>query len=863
MKNLSLFSLLVIILAFTACQSDKSSIMEMELSDNWEFKAVDSDQWLAATVPGTVHTDLLANGQIEDPYYRTNERDLQWIDKKNWEYRTTFKLPGKMFFKDRIELEFQGLDTYAEVFLNDQRLFKSDNMFRAYRTDAKPYLKEGINELRIYFQSPIEVGLEKYEDQGYVIPVSENDQSELGGLGDKKVSIYTRKAGYHYGWDWGPRFVTSGIWRPVTLKGWNGGIIHEVEIDQVELTEESASMVAVAEVESRYPTEAEASVRVNGELTKRHPFHLKPGVNKVSAGFTIKNPKLWWPNGLGDPYLYNVEVRLYEKGGKLLSKKSTRIGLRTVEVIQEPDEAGSSFFVRVNGRPVFMKGANYIPQDNFLPRVTPERYEHILQSAADANMNMIRIWGGGVYEDNLFYDLCDEKGLLVWQDFMFACAMYPGDDAFLENVRQEAIYNVRRLRNHPSIALWCGNNENLSAWYNWGWKDRVAKEQGPEVADAIWQAYDTLFHKILPGVVAEYDPDRFYWSSSPSAGTGEPENWVAGDVHYWGVWWGQEPFSKYEELIPRFMSEFGFQSFPELKTIEQFAEPEDYDIFSEVMKAHQRSSIGNGTIANYMARDYRDPKDFESFLYVGQLLQADGIRTGIEAHRRNMPYCMGSLYWQIDDTWPVASWSSIDYYGNWKALHYATRKAFKDVLISPVVEEEEMRIYIVSDRMEATDGELVLRLMDFDGNILWEQIDELTISPNESKIYFNLPVKELVGSYAPEQIFLHALVNAKDERLSDNILYFVSPKELQLPVPDIQVAVTKAGDRYLVRLNTNKLAKNVYLQLTEGDGFFSDNYFDLLPGEARQIVLKNPKSIKDLLKQLKIVTLVDSYQEVS
>jgi len=846
-------------LLLSACQSEQANQVTMQLNGDWEFKAVDEDTWRPATVPGSVHTDLLANELIEDPFYRTNERDLQWIDKKQWEYRTVFELEKSFLHKTEVELLFEGLDTYARVFLNDQLLLETDNMFRRYRSRVKDLLREGPNELRVVFDSPVAAGLRKYADQGYVIPVSDNDQSEVGGLGDKKVSIYTRKAGYHYGWDWGPRFVTSGIWRPVKIQAWNEARFRDLRIDQQVLSDAQASLLAVAEVEAVAKTAAEMEVFVNGVSVRRLPVDLAPGDNTLSVDFTIDDPQRWWPNGLGEQPLYDVELRLEGRSGSPIASRTQRIGLRTVEVVQQPDSAGSSFVVEVNGHPVFMKGANYIPQDNFLNRVTPERYEHVLQSAADANMNMIRIWGGGIYEEDIFYELCDEKGLLVWQDFMFACAMYPGDDAFLENVRQEAIDNVRRLRHHPSVALWCGNNEILSAWYNWGWRDRVAREQGQEVADAIWHAYDTLFHELLPGVVDEYDPARFYWASSPAGGPGQPENWVAGDVHYWGVWWGQEPFSRYEELIPRFMSEFGFQSFPELSTIEQFAEPEDYDIYSEVLKAHQRSSIGNGTIANYMARDYRQPKDFEHFLYVGQILQAEGIRIGIEAHRRNMPYCMGSLYWQLDDCWPVASWSSMDYYGNWKALQYAAKKAFAEVLVSPKVEEGELRIYIVSDKLQPVKAQLDLRLLDFAGDLRWQYQEGLQLAANQSQVYARFPADELLAGQPLDRLVLQAVVRAGEQPLAENLLYFTPPKALELPAPLIAPSVEAIAGAFRIQLRSEVLAKNVYLQVADVDGFFSDNYFDLLPGETKTLTFRTGTQVDDLPQRLQITTLVDSY----
>jgi len=833
--------------------------MEEPLHSGWEFRAAGDTAWLPATVPGVVHLDLLAAGKIEDPFYRTNERDLQWIDKNDWEYRTTFDASPELLAHEGIELDFEGLDTYADVYLNDSLILEAHNMFRRWVVPVQGALRPGANQLRIYFHSPIEIGLEKYDAQGYVIPVSDNDQSETGGLGEKKVSVYTRKAGYHYGWDWGPRFVTSGIWRPVTLRAWHGPIIRDLFVKQENLTKAEAQLVALIETESPGVTKGDWVIRLNGAEFSRQPATLTTGLNRTALAFTLDKPQRWWPNGLGEPYRYEVSVAL-EAGGHKLTNRTVKVGLRSLELVQEPDSVGASFYFRVNGEPLFMKGANYIPQDNFLPRVGPERYEHILESARSTHMNMIRIWGGGIYENDLFYELCDQKGLLVWQDFMFACAMFPGDDAFLENVRQEAVDNVRRLRQHPSVALWCGNNENLSAWEGWGWKQRAEAEQGPEVAAAIWHAYDTLFHHILPGVVAEYDPDRPYWASSPQAAQGVKENWLSGDVHYWGVWWGKEPFSNYAARTPRFMSEYGFQSFPELATVRQFAEESDWDIYSEVMQAHQRSSIGNGTIDTYLKRHYLPPKDFPSFLYVGQVLQAEGLKVGMESHRRQMPYCMGSLFWQIDDTWPVASWSSIDYYGRWKALQYYARRAFAPVLISLEAVDGRVRAYAVSDRREAVPAKLLVQVLTLAGELVYQDEQTLTLAPNQSAQVWSGDKEVLLDYHDPAELVVSARLWAGDNLLSENLLYFVSPKEMSLPDPGLTAEVLPASGGYAITLRTERLARHVWVSVPGVEGQFSDNYFDLLPGEERVITFSPQAETAGIADKLQVWTLRDAYK---
>ncbi len=839
---------------------DKSSDkMGLELNKNWKFRQVGTENWMPAQVPGSVHTDLMNNDKIEDPFYRLNEKDVQWVDKKDWEYKTTFRLDEKYMKKDRLEILFEGLDTYTDVYLNGEQLLTSDNMFREWLVDVKDKLIQGENELTVYFHSPTRIGLEKYDALDYIIPVSDNDQSENGGLGEKQVSVHVRKAGYHFGWDWGPRLVTSGIWKPIILRAWDEAIIRDLFVRQKNVTNETALFDALLEIESQTNINAKLVFTIDGKNAFSENIELKNGLNKFQFPLEISNPELWWPNGLGDQKLYEIEIKL-SHNNQLLSQKSVRTGIRTVEVIQETDSIGKSFYFKVNGHPVFMKGANYIPQDVFLNRVSPDRYKHIIESAKNTNMNMIRIWGGGIYEKDIFYDLCDENGILVWQDFMFACAMFPGDKDFLDNVRHEAIDNVKRLRNHPSIALWCGNNENLSAWFGWGWKQKVKREQGEEVANTIWKAYDDLFHHLLPEVVEEYDSDRLYWSSSPSAEMGKPENWVAGDVHYWGVWWGKEPFTNYRTKIPRFMSEYGFQSFPELSSVNKYATENDWDIFSEVMKSHQRSNIGNGTIETYMDRHYRKPKDFPMFLYVGHLLQAEGIKVAMEGHRKHMPYCMGSLFWQIDDCWPVASWSSIDYYGKWKAQQYFAKKAFSEILVSPETDGKEMKVFVVSDRLEDSPAKMEMTVMDFDGNVIWGKIKDINIKANSSEVHFAIQNNELFNGKPPGSLLLYVkLSEGNGDILTDNIMYFTALKELNLPQPELKSVIQRIKSGYKISLSSDKLVKNIYLTTPGIDGFFSDNYFDILPGQTVELSFETKDQTSNFEKVLNLVSLVDSY----
>jgi len=851
--------ILIGMFALMSCSSETKKEFKLEIKDNWKFKQEAKTDWMDASVPGCVHTDLMTNKKIEDPFYRLNERDQQWIDKVNWEYKTTFEVTPEIEQRDRIVLDFKGLDTYADVYINEKQVLTADNMFREWTVDIKKVIKPGSNDLRIVFRSPITEGLKKYDANGYVIPVSPNDLAEIGQVeGGKKVSVYTRKAGYHFGWDWGPRLVSSGIWKPVYLRAWDEAGIKDLQIVQNSVAKEKADLTANFEIEAESNTSAKLTLESEGVVIATQKINLEKGIKTYPLNFTISNPKLWWTNGLGEQSMYNITGILVANNNE--STASRKIGIRTLKLVRNKDEKGTTFYFELNGVPVFMKGANYIPNDIFAARVTEDNYHKVIATAKTSNFNMLRVWGGGIYENDLFYDLCDEAGILVWQDFMFACAMFPGDQAFLDNVKQEAIDNVKRLRNHPSIALWCGNNEILAAWFGWGWKNTEEKKN-PENAAKIWKAYQDIFHTILPEVIAKYDSGRSYWDSSPSSGIGIPADLVNGDEHYWGVWWGKEPFSNYTTHIARFMSEYGFQSFPEMKTVKDYALPEDYDIYSEVMKSHQRSSIGNGTIDEYMQRHYNKPKDFESFLYVGQVLQAEGVKVAMEGNRRAMPYCMGTLYWQINDCWPVASWSSTDYYQRWKALQYFAKKSFEPVIISPSVSGDSVKIFVVNDLLKPFKATINLQLTDFEGKVLWKKEQQTDIPANASTATVVLSKAELLKGVKPQNCLLTMEVSEGNKVLHSNILYFAEVKDLTLPKPDVKFEVTEVANGYQLVLSSDRLAKNLFLSLDDKtETFFSDNYFDLLPGKKVTINFKtNGAKIDDFTNKLKIKSLDGTY----
>jgi beta-mannosidase len=817
------------------------------LNSGWTFRQAGKDVWRRARVPGSVHTDLLANKLIEDPFYRDNEPKLQWVGKTDWEYRTTFEVPAALLARRNVRLVFEGLDTYATVYLNDRAVLEADNMFRTWRVDAKPSLKLGANTLRVVFRSPVNEILPRMKTLGYELPAS-NDQGE-------KTSPHTRKAPYQYGWDWGPRFVTCGVWKPARLEAWDDARLVDLHVLQNHLDKDAAQLTAEVEVESSGTSDAVVLVEDPSDkrVAARQTVKLSPGANRFALKLSVPSPQLWWPAGLGPQKLYALRARLVS-GGKVSDELSTRVGLRTLELRQSADAAGKSFTFLVNGVPVFAKGANWIPADSFPERVTRERYRHLLESARDANMNMLRVWGGGYYEMDDFYELCDELGIMVWQDFMFACSMYPGDEKFLESVRAEATDNVRRLRNHPSVVIWVGNNEVETAWHHWGWKQNLPAK--------LWDDYKKIFHGVLPEVVAKEDPTRPYWPSSPSSNLEEDsDSQRMGDVHYWEVWHASKPFDYYERQRPRFMSEYGFQSFPSIETVRAYTLPADRDVESPVMLAHQKHPRGNQLIREYMLRDYPEPKDFESFLYASQVLQAEGIKVGAEHLRRIMPHNMGSLYWQLDDCWPVASWSSVDYFGRWKALQYYARRFYAPVLLSPHVEGGEVKVYVVSDRTEPLRAELRVRLLDFDGRALSETTNPVEVAPLASGAYQTLSVNTLLQGQDPSKVFLHCELLEGGLPVSSNTVFFKPFKELRLPAPNVSTQVARAAGGTVVTLSADTLARGVYLSAEGLEGSFADNFFDLLPGRKLSVAFRprRPVSPEVLRRRLRVRTLSDAF----
>lgn len=831
------------------------------LHEGWKFRQARLTNWYPATVPGVVHTDLLQNKIIEDPFFRLNERGLQWIDKEDWVYETCFTLAADMMRKENMELVFEGLDTYADVYLNDECILKADNMFRCWSIPVRQYIREENNILKVYFHSPVKIDVPKWDALPYQYPAS-NDQSENGGLFNKKISIFARKAGYHYGWDWGPRLVTSGIWRPVYIRAWSDLRINDVFIEQKEVGAGRAVIAGHVELDADKDMNG-VLVTITDEVTGRvlgeWQADLKRGTNRVTVDFVLHKPKLWWSNGLGEPFLYRFRTDIIA-GGELLDSKTERVGIRSLKVVHQPDKDGHTFYIELNGRPVFAKGANYIPSDNFLPRVTPENYKRTILDAAGVNMNMLRVWGGGIYENDVFYDLCDEYGIMIWQDFMFACSMYPAEGALLDNIHQEAVDNVKRLRNHACIALWCGNNECQDAWLGWGWKCEIER-QNKEYADKIWAQYRQQYHVTLPGVVREYAPGTFYWPSSPFAFEGEMSGTTDGDRHYWSVWHGKAPISDYDSEKSRFFSEYGFQSFPEFESVKRYAPyPEDWDIRSEVMMSHQRGGDhANGLIETYLLNEYKKPRDFRAFLYMNHVLQGDAIKTAIESHRRQMPYNMGTLFWQHNDCWPVASWASRDYYGRWKAQHYYVRKAYDDILISPVVEGDDLKVYAVSDRLENTSGQLQLQVCQFDGTVVHHWGKSVGISGNDSRVCFSAPLAKLLEGADRGTVYVRVDYTDKSGRVYHNNYCLGKQKDMDYPKVDLQTEVRSIEGGYEVMVSADKFARAVCLSVADNESVYSDNYFDVQPKSSVQVQVRTRLSAEAFNGSLRLTCLNNEF----
>jgi beta-mannosidase len=792
-------------------------------TEKWAFSQQGKLNWKPAFIPGFVHTDLLKNKLIPDPFYSDNEKYVQWIENENWVYKTEFAVSENELQSEHINLIFEGLDTYAKIFLNNKEILNTDNAFRTWTIDVKNSLKKGQNTISIIFDSSVKEGKKLASLLPYVLPENER--------------VFVRKPQYQFGWDWGPRLVSAGIWKPVYLQFWNNAVILQVKYQQ-KIEKNKATVNFSTEIFAE--NKGNYQLKINNSTKK---IVVEKGWNAIDFPIEIKNPKLWWTHDLGKPHLYSFDISLFKNNLKL-DEKTLKVGLRTIELVQEKDNVGKSFYFKLNGVPIYAKGSNTIPLHSFPTEAHANQYNQLVSEALFANMNMLRVWGGGIYENDELYQLCDEKGLLIWQDFPFACAMYPGDQHFLDNVKKEVIDNANRLQNHASLAIWCGNNENDEGWHNWGWQKQLGYSK--EDSTKIWKDYVTLFRVIIPKTIDSVSAQKtIYWQSSPSNGWGRKQAYTEGDVHYWGVWWGMEPFEKYREKVGRFVSEYGFQGMPSKKTFQSFTDNLNFE--DDGVKNHQKHKTGYATIRTYMERDFPVPENFEDFIFVSQLLQARGMQMSIEAHRTAKPHNMGSLYWQLNDVWPVTSWSSVDYFGRRKAAHYAIKNAFENTIIVVLPKENSLDFFVVHDLPISINGKFEIQMKDFHGKIVNAWDTEVKRVGNASEKVFSLSLEDLKDKDL-SNYFLE--IKLKGKNTIQTKYFFVSPKFLNLQKPNIKI---KKINEFTIEISTDILAKNVFLENKFGN--LSDNYFDLSPNEKKvihsdsKVEIESIKSLFDVLKK--------------
>jgi beta-mannosidase len=846
------------------------------LQAHWSFRLLPGNaqlaahpamaEWRTAEVPGSVHTDLLAHGLIPDPHAGAPEASLQWIGLADWEYQARFDVDAATLARAHAELTFEGLDTFAEVSLNGQPLLRADNSHRTWHARVDGRLRAAGNTLRIVFRSPITTLLPAVQTMPHKIagnyPSPYGDEPK-----DAMVGNFVRKPGYHFGWDWGPRYVTAGIWRPVRLDSWDAQRITDVAVQTHALDAQRADLSVAVEIEASRAHPAKVQVVLADPegrpvATVTQPVALRDGLQVVSVPVQLDQPRLWWPVGHGEQARYTVQT-VVDAGSQGRVEHRLRTGLRTVELRREVDrDGGQGFAFVINGVPIFAKGANVIPFDSFPARVDPARLRRDLTAARDANMNMLRNWGGGYYEDSAFFDIADELGLLVWQDFMFGGGMQPGyDPAFRQNVVAEARDNVRRLRRHPSIVLWCGNNEEETAWKDWGHgRDLTAAD--PAFAARVWQGYVDLFGNDLRAVVHELGLGVPYWSSSPGNDLDEKANdSTRGDKHYWQVWGNPAlPVQAYLRETPRFMSEYGLQAWPDLRTLDGIIPASERQVDSATVKAHQKFMAGEGNqrLLQYIEREFGTPRDFADFVYLSQVMQAEGIELAALHHRASRPYTMGSLYWQLNDVWPGASWSSIDYAGRWKALHFHARRFFADQAVAALRDEGVTRVSLLNDRTETLRAQWRVRVMDVDGTLHSDRRNEVTVPPLAALDVGRFADAQLLGKADPRRAVAVVELLDGSQVLSRQVVYFVAAKEMQLARAKIEARWLQDGAETVLELRASQLARGVWVSFEGRDATLSDNALDLVPGEPVQIRVTSDHDGDALRKAVRIRSVADA-----
>ena len=811
------------------------------LDGAWQLRQVGWDEAVKARVPGCIHLDLLRAKKIEHPFCGDNEHKVAWVHETDWEYSRAFVANERLLDSERVYLECNGIDTVADIIVNGRDIAHVENMYLAYRFDVKDALVSGENTIRIQFTSPVKHIRSLVEKDPLLSP----GESIPG-------AAYTRKSPSQWGWDWAPKLPTSGIWRSIRLAAYDTGRIEDLKVRQNHRRKGQVTLDLEIAVERFHRAPCDITVRLRHPDGKVEDHQIRPFGSRAKCSITIEKPKLWWPNGYGDHPLYTVEAIL--KSDDVELHKFTRpIGLRSIKLDQKKDRYGRSFTFVVNGVRIFCKGANWVPADHFPARISDQHYRHLISGAAKANMNMLRVWGGGFYEDERFYDLCDQHGILVWQDFMFSCALYPRNDAYLDSVRCEAEQVVTRLRDRACLALWCGNNE-----VEWFLNTGVAGEK----AATRKRQYQKIFHDLLPSIVGRLDRDTTYWPSSPSSALKpfeDPNSQESGDGHYWEVWGGQRlPLAAYRTAFHRFTTEFGFQSLPAFETVKSFAKTRDFNMTSRVMESHQKDPGGNGRILHYLAQTFRLPRNFEMMCYVTQLLQAEAMRCAVEHWRRRRGRCMGALHWQLNDCWPAVSWSSIDYFGRWKALQYFARRFFSPVILSVVEDGHTVELHATNDTTKPARSEVRWSLQDFDGNVIRKSKIKTKIEQERNKLLATLDFSdELTGDAAGRTVLVHELlVNGKPA--GRGMVAFAPIKHLDLPRANIECQVKTDDDGYYIEVASDKTAQFVCLTVPRHDVIFSDNYFDLPAGRKTTVRVESDIDAA-ALSRVRAYSLRDSY----
>ncbi len=771
---------------------------------------------LACEVPCSMYSVLLNHGIIEDPFYGLNELSMTGLSDKDCVFHGSFTADQTLMARDYVEITFHGLDTICAIYCNDILMDSVNDMHCAYTYDLKPFLRLGENKIRLEFSSPTRYFRER------------NARHYLWGSADAVAgAAHLRKALCMSGWDWGPQLPDMGIFRPVEIRGYDVDAIEDVFVKQYHRANAVDLEISVT---TKHAGQTELIARIDGQAV--------PVVNG-KARITVEDPKLWWVRGYGEQNLYDLSVEMVS-GGEVIDTVKQRIGLRTLTVSTANDKHGSEFCFVLNGVKIFAMGANYIPQDNLLSRISRERTEKLLLDCCDANFNCMRVWGGGYYPEDDFYDLCDELGLMVWQDFMVACANIWLTAEIEANFIREAIYNIKRFRNHASLAMFCGNNEMEEAIENW---------EGDSYNDLVRMDYLRLYEHILPELVDKYAPQTFYWPSSPSSGGGfdEPTNNVRGDVHYWRVWHGNAPFTDYRKYLFRFCSEYGFESFPSMKTVRTFCEEKDMNPFSRVMENHQKCKSGNGKIVNYISANYLYPTSFEKLIYTSQLLQAEAIRHGVEHFRRIRGICMGSLYWQVNDCWPVASWSSIDYFGRYKALHYAAKKFYAPVSVGSFLEDDVFTVNVSNERMEAFRGSVRVDFCKNDFTVIQSETAEVAVKKLSSKdvITLELPEMDPYSDYIAVYLF-----DENGNAVMRQTQLLVKPKHFSFEDPHIKAVFTQQEDGVAITLTADCFANAVEIDFENLDCALTDNFFDITSVQPVTVVAKTHHTAQELEKEL-------------